>query len=393
MFNRRDVIKSIGVLPAVTLPDVRFGLGAQGKNSEINIGIISEPNRCIKSTMERLGIEMALQDYGTCLDRPISVSVRTKENSHIPTKQLCYELIKKNKDNYIIGGVHPITSSIVAQVSQEKETLYFNTNSQPLNASTLNNKFIFNWGIDYRTATYRMLNALCIDDVSPIMIVHSQDYQYKKYTHWLKAMCISIGFSDIETFSICSFKSGDHLVDRIRIRKPRYLYLATSNNDSALIGSALVDTHIAQGVTVISGYKTWSDIDGQQPCSAFPSNWFHNHDLDAVNDFSVRYRTFVNRHHPASKQSRVLNAPNSVFYNAYMAMGSLLEALSQREGLGPYSMIDYFEGRTFSARQRMQTSKAWIDPNSHNCIQDIYRVSPQFDAVNRLSTYKVHGQI
>ena len=70
-----------------------------------------------------------------------------------------------------------------------------------------------------------------------------------------------------------------------------------------------------------------------------------------------------------------IRVPGNVYYNGYVSTRELLRCIEETGTTANIPVIKKLEGRKMTARDRMQTFDAYIDPATHQCQQTIYMAS------------------
>ena len=70
-----------------------------------------------------------------------------------------------------------------------------------------------------------------------------------------------------------------------------------------------------------------------------------------------------------------IKVPGNVYHNSYMSTRELLRCVEEAGTTNNLAVIKKLEGRKMSARDRLQTYDAWMDPLTHQCQQTIYMAS------------------
>ncbi len=103
---------------------------AQGKEP-IKIGVVSpvSGNYADHGLLERIGMEMALEDYGNqILGRPVSLIVADDETNPDVAARRARRLVEADGVKFLMGGVSTSTALSVGAVAEEKKVLYIATN-------------------------------------------------------------------------------------------------------------------------------------------------------------------------------------------------------------------------------------------------------------------------
>ena len=113
----------------------------------------------------------------------------------------------------------------------------------------------------------------------------------------------------------------------------------------------------------------------------FGTTWYHGLDIPGVPEFVQRYKQ---RWPDAS-----IDVPGNVFYNGYMAMKTLINAVEHAGTTNNIAVIKQLEKTHITARDRMQHFDAYMDPHSHHLQQTIYIASNNDEPKLERDYYKI----
>ncbi len=120
------------VLLAVMLALVLIpGLGHAQSKEPIKIGVVSpvSGNYGDHGLLERIGMEMALEEYGgKILGRPVSLIVADDETNPDVAARRARRLVEVDNVKFMMGGVSTSTALSVGAVAEEKKVLFIATN-------------------------------------------------------------------------------------------------------------------------------------------------------------------------------------------------------------------------------------------------------------------------
>jgi len=107
------------------------GLSFGQSKEPIKIGVVSpvSGNYADHGLLERIGMEMALEDYkGQVLGRPVSLIVADDETNPDVAARRARRLVEADGVKFLMGGVSTSTALSVGAVAEEKKVLYIATN-------------------------------------------------------------------------------------------------------------------------------------------------------------------------------------------------------------------------------------------------------------------------
>ena len=145
---------------------------------------------------------------------------------------------------------------------------------------------------------------------------------------------------------------------------PDVVAAAVGGDDLRALRLQVIDQGLDQEVGWINNQQDWPDVYGVAPFGVFGTTWYYGLDLPGVDEFVADYE--------AAYGDSSLVVPGNVYYNGYMAMRTLLEAVEAADTTNNHEVITVLEGWTWTAEERMQHHDAWIDPATHQVQQTIY---------------------
>lgn len=121
----------IPVVAAIIVLGLTTGRANAQSKEPIKIGIVSpvSGNYADHGVLERIGMEMALEDYnGEVLGRPVTLIVADDETNPDVAARRARRLVEVDGAKFLMGGVSTSTALSVGAVAEEKKVLFIATN-------------------------------------------------------------------------------------------------------------------------------------------------------------------------------------------------------------------------------------------------------------------------
>jgi len=126
------LIAAVFVLGLMVSPaDAQKAQKKELKKEPIKIGVVSpvSGNFADHGLLERIGMEMALEDYNNeVLGRPITLIIADDETNPDVAARRARRLVEVDGVKFLMGGVSTSTALSVGAVAEEKKVLYIATN-------------------------------------------------------------------------------------------------------------------------------------------------------------------------------------------------------------------------------------------------------------------------
>lgn len=286
--------------------------------------------------------------------------------------QIARRFIVDNEVSFLTGAVHSNVARSVAHVAQEFGCVYLNTNSSAPSQSSKDChrvKFVFdangrNFALasaDYVTRHHGRNWLLLIND-------YSWGHQTAKA---IRAIGAITGANIIDEFLVpVGTRNYIGLLKKISTLKPDVVATAIGGDDYIPLRAQAVDLGLHNKPAWLNNQQDWPDhfaINQASLFGVFGTTWYHGLDLPGVAEFVQRYKQ--------RWRDATIDVPGNVFYNGYMAMKTLLNAIERAGTTNNIAVIKQLEQTHISARDRMQHFDAYMDPHSHHLQQTIYIAS------------------
>ena len=325
--------------------------------------------------MERLGAMMAIKEFnakGGVLGRTIEAIHMDTETTPATGSRVAERMITRNDAAFLIGGVHSGVANAISQVAQKYGCIYFNTNSSsPTEAGQNCHRVKFVWdgnGTNFAEAIVK--NAIKASGKNWVLLTN--DYVWGHNTSKATRELVEANGGKVIDELLIPQNTRDFSSYLIKLQqlKPEVVAAAVGGDDIKALRQQVVQLGLQKKMAWINNQQDWPDVYGlgpEQIFGVFGTNWYWMLDLPGVKEFVANYQKVY--------PGMVIQEPGNVYYNGYVATRELLRCVEEAGTTANIAVIKKLEGRKMSARDRMQTFDAWIDPATHQCQQTIYMAS------------------
>jgi branched-chain amino acid transport system substrate-binding protein len=319
--------------------------------------------------MDRRGMMLAIDQFnagGGVLGRPVEFVHYDTETTPATGTRVAQRMIEQDGVSFMIGAVSSGVANAISQVAQQHGVIYFNSNSSSPTESGANchrTKFVWDGhGGNFARAT--VLGA--VDSFGSSWLLLTNDYVWGHETSArTRALAESLGVTIVDELLVPQgtrdFSSYLLTIQQIA---PDVVAAAVGGDDLRALRLQVIDQGLDQEFGWINNQQDWPDVYGVSPFGVFGTTWYYGLDLPGVDEFVADYQ--------AAYGDSSLVVPGNVYYNGYMAMRTLLEAVEAAGTTNNHAVIEVLEGWTWTAEERMQDHEAWIDPATHQVQQTIY---------------------
>lgn len=341
---------------------------------------------------DRRGVQMAIDEFnerGGVLGREIVLVLRDPTLDSDEAARVAAELITQNRIAFMVGAIHSGIAASVSRVCQQHGVIFINTNSSSPSESRQDahrTKFVFDASsanFDHALIRYALGNRK-----SKRVLLITEDYVW--------------GHSHAAAAREFIAEAGGTVVDEIIVPEampdPAGIVerAAASEADVVLVG-VTGDNQIklfAQVDPAVLDRQLWllNEVDWPELYTApgtmrplFGTTWAWNLDTPGTVDFVARYR--------ARFGHTKLDYPGDVVHSAYLATKALLRSVERAGTTKNHAVIQQLEGYTWTAGERMQQHRAFMDPNSHHVQQTIYIARWNPDAKHPEQGLQILGHI
>ncbi|MEM7775786.1 MAG: ABC transporter substrate-binding protein [Pseudomonadota bacterium] len=347
---------------------------AAASDKPIKIGLTHDASGQFANSgqAEKRGTIMAIEEAneaGGVLGRKIEyVWMDTETNPQTGTR-VAQRMITRENVHFLVGAIQSGTANAISQVAQKYGCIYFNTNSSSPTESGKNcHRVKFVWdgnGENFSRAAAR--NAISAFGKNWYLIYN--DYVWGQNTNAAtKKVATTFGANIVDEVAVpVGTRDWSSILLKIQQAKPDVVAAAVGGDDFKVMRQQVRDMGLDTKPAWMNNQQDWPDVYGLGAASAFGvfgTTWYHYLDLPGVSDFVKRYQQRY--------ETTRINVPGNVTYNGYVAMRELIRVIGEVGSTDNIKIIKALEGRTMSAKDRMQHHDAYIDPNSHHVQQTIY---------------------
>src|SRR6188768_2414620 len=321
---------------------------------------------------ERLGAMMAIKEFnekGGVLGRTVEALHMGTETTPATGSRIAERMITRNECAFLIGALHSGVANAISQVAQKYGCVFLNTNSSsPTEAGQNCHRTKFVWdgnGTNFAHAIVK--NAIKVSGKNWVLLTN--DYVWGHSTSKAtRALAEANGAKIVDELMIPQ-NTRDFSAYLIKLQqiKPEVVAAAVGGDDIKALRQQVVQLGLQKRMAWINNQQDWPDVYGlgpEQIFGVFGTNWYWMLDLPGVKEFVANYQKVY--------PGMAIQVPGNVYYNGYVATRELLRCVEEAGTTANIAVIKKLEGRKMSARDRMQTYDAWIDPATHQCQQTIY---------------------
>jgi len=170
--------------------------------------------------------------------------------------------------------------------------------------------------------------------------------------------------------------------------KPNVVAAAVGGDDIKALRKQVVQLKLNKSFAFINNQQDWPDVYGLGPediFGVFGTNWYYRLDLPGVKEFVEKYQ----KAYPGVQ----IKVPGNVYYNGYMATRELLRAVERAGSTNNIKVIKELENLKVSAKDRMQTFDAYMNPNTHQMQQTIYMATYNDQPVEKDDIFKILASV
>ncbi len=322
--------------------------------------------------MERLGATMAIKEFndkGGVLGRRIEAIHMDSETTPATGSRVAERMITRNEAAFLIGGLHSGVANAISQVAQKYGCIYMNTNSSsPTEAGANCHRVKFVWdgnGTNFALAIVK--NAMKVNGKKWVLMTN--DYVWGHNTSKATRAIVEANGGTIVDELLVPQNTRDFSSFLLKLQqiKPDVVATAVGGDDIKALRQQVVQLGLEKKMAWVNNQQDWPDVYGlgpEQIFGVFGTTWYYRLDLPGVKEFVAAYQ----KQFPGM----AIRVPGNVYHNSYMATRELLRCVEEAGSTNNLAIIKLLEGRKMSAKDRLQTYDAWIDPVTHHCQQTIY---------------------
>lgn len=375
--SRRKVLKSGAALAAGSAffgPWAHNRVYASASDKPIKIGITSDASGQYANSgaSDRRGMHMAIKEFndkGGVLGRKIETTHIDTETTPATGSRVAERMINREQAGFLIGAVSSGVANAISQVAQKNGVIYFNTNSSSPTESGKNcHRVKFVWdGNGSNFAKAAVKNS--IDRFGDKWTLLTNDYVWGHNTAAATRSLLEQYGGTVKNEILVPQGTRDFSSALLKIQqdKPDVVAAAIGGDDQKAMRQQVAQLGMGASPAWINNQQDWPDVYGlplENLFGVFGTTWYYKLGLPGVEDFVKRYQ--------ATYPDTRTRVPGNVFYNGYMAMKNMLEAIERAGTTNNIAVIKQLEGHKMSAADRLQHHDAWIDPITHQVQQTIY---------------------
>jgi branched-chain amino acid transport system substrate-binding protein len=362
---------------------------AQTKPLRIGITTDATGQYANSGAMERRGILMAIAEFndkGGVLGRRIeSIHIDT-ETTPATGSRVAERMISREQCGFMLGGVSSGVANAISQVAQKYGVIYMNTNSSsPTESGQDCHRVKFVWdgnGTNFAKAAVKS----SVEKFGKKWLLLTNDYVWGRNTSNATRKLLSEFGGEVVDEILIPQGTRDFSSALIKIQQanPQVVAAAVGGDDQKAMRKQISQLGMGNKPVWINNQQDWPDVYGlpiDDLFGVFGTNWYYRLDRPGVPEFVKRYQTMF----PDSP----LKVPGNVYYNAYMATRSLLEAVQRAGNTNNIAIIKQLEGHKFTAAERMQHHDAWMDPNTHQLQQTLYLATANTKPTEKDDLFKI----
>lgn len=337
------------------------------------IGIVSPAsgNYADHGMMERMGMQMAVAEIKTVLDRPVKTLVEDDETDPQVGARKARRLIEVDKVRFLMGGVSSSVAVSVSEVAQRAGVLYIETNQ---NSDTLTgekaHRCCFRVPSDMAMAL-KCLGPYIIEHVGKKWYFFTHDYEWGwSGTRWGRKILEKYGGTDLGESKIpLGTRDYSAFIQKALAPKPDALVITVGGVDRAALIEQCYEFGVYKKMTICHTLYDYEDVWAAGPKKNFGihgTEWFYGIAAPTVKEFVAKYKKMF----PAA----LIPVPTQDTANGYIAMRELLRAIQRvgKEDVG--AVIKALEGYTIPVTESLKNDPIYIREWDHQFVWAYYVV-------------------
>lgn len=320
---------------------------------------------------DRRGTEMAIDEFnarGGVLGREIVLVSRDPSLDPKRAAVVAEELITQSKVGFMVGAVSSGIAASMSAICQKYGVIYINTNSSAPSESVENahrTKFTFDaHGANFNRA---LLKYALANRKSKRVLLLTENNEFGRSN----AAAMRPYIAEYGGIVVGEVLAPEILLDPAEVLKkiaatPADVVAVSVSGDNQIKLFSQIDPKVLDRQFWIVGEVDWEELFPAPGTlrPLFGTTWAWNLNTPGTADFVARYQ----KRYGHTK----LNFPGDVTHAAYLATRALLLAIEKANSTDNHAVIQQLESYQASARERMQDTAAFMDPNSHHVQQSIY---------------------
>ncbi|MCG8511103.1 MAG: ABC transporter substrate-binding protein [Rhodospirillales bacterium] len=378
--TRRRLISGFGTFlsgigAASLLPAALAGASTGARPSgPIRIGIVSDASGdlAVYGKAEQRGIRLAIDQVnaaGGVLGRRIEPQFADTQTRPAAAARAARQLIEQSGVKALIGGVSSGLSGAIAEVAEEHNLVYLDTNSRSptlIADHCVSVRFTF-------SPDSTLLARATVLNVHRVFgdrwyLVYEDSLWGQRSADFRRAVIEAAGGTVLgEAVVALDGSNAATVVSRV----------LNSGVDAAscALGAALLssveDAARAEGgdhrmawVRPIVDWPDTAEPESKNLFGVFPLTWYWRLQAAGVPEL---VRAFWDAFPHAPRKM-----PGNLTHNGHMAAKALFSAMERAESVETAALVRQLEGMAFSPRQRAQHGRAWMDAETHALRQPVY---------------------
>ena len=337
------------------------------------IGIVSPAsgNYADHGMMERMGMQLAVGEIKTVLDRPVKMLVEDDETDPQVGARKARRLIEVDKVKFLMGGVSSSVAVSVGEVAQRSGVLFIATNQ---NSDTITgekaHRCVFRVPPDMAMAL-RCLGPYIIEKVGKKWYFFTHDYEWGwSGTRWGKKVLEQYKGTDLGESKIpLGTRDYSAFIQKALATKPEALVITVGGVDRAALIEQCFEFGVYKKTTIVHTLYDYEDVWAAGPKKNFGihgTEWYHGIDTPTVKAFLAKYRQMF----PAA----LIPVPTQDTANGYIAMRELLRAIQRVGKEDVTAVIKTLEGHTIPAAESLKNDPIYIREWDHQFVWAFYVV-------------------
>ena len=338
---------------------------------------------------DRRGMLMAIDEFnanGGVLGRKIQTVHIDTETTPATGSRVAERMISREQCGFLVGAVSSGVANAISQVAQKYGVIYLNTNSSSPSESGENcHRVKFVWdgnGTNFAKAAVR--NS--ISQFGNKWLLLTNDYVWGHDTSAATRKLVEEYGGEIIDEILVPQGTRDFSAALLSIQgaKPDVVAAAVGGDDQKALRQQVAQLGMGDSPAWINNQQDWPDVYGlplDNLFGVFGTTWYYKLDLPGVAEFVQRYQ--------AAYPDTAMRVPGNVFYNGYMATRELLGAIERAGTTNNIAIIKQLEGLKMTAKDRMQTYDAYINPNTHQVQQTIYLATANAGSEDKDDMFKI----
>ena len=338
------------------------------------IGVVSPAsgNYADHGMMERLGMQMAVAEIKTVLDRPVKLLVEDDETDPQVAARKARRLIEVDKVKFLLGGVSSSTAVSVGEVAQRTGSLFIACNQ---NSDTIT-------GEKAHRCVFRVCPdmAMALKCLGPYIIETAKLKKWYFFTHdyewgwsgtrWGRKVLEQYKGTDLGESKIpMGTRDFSAFIQKALAAKPEALVITVGGTDRAAMMEQLYEFGVYKKTTIVHTLYDYEDVWAAGPKKNFGihgTEWYYGIDTPAAKAFVATYKkTYPGTFIPVPTENTV---------NGYIGLREMLKGIQRAGKDDVTAVIKAMEGYTVPAAESPKNDPIYIREWDHQFIWAYYVV-------------------